>query len=291
MDITQEVVEESEDDRFEDMPDAAPRIELPACDLSKLEEIAELFAQCAPSLMKREKLTEAIESEGYIQKLLDLFHMCEDLENVDGLHHLYEIFKNIFMLNKNALFEIMFTEDAIFDVIGVMEYDPALSERAKHREFLKSTARFKEVIPLNNKDLIQKIHQTYRVQYILDVILPTPSVFEENNYSTLNTFIFFNKVEIVGVLQVSRTLSWISVPVTIDLSECSTWKLRWMYRSRCASCCANSSMGVDRENVFYVGTSAKCAEGQFRVPSSKQEVPSTQLQRPSRALHVSVMTT
>lgn len=24
--------------------------------------------------------------------------MCEDLENTEGLHHLYEIFKNIFLL-------------------------------------------------------------------------------------------------------------------------------------------------------------------------------------------------
>jgi hypothetical protein len=34
--------------------------------------------------------------------------MCEDLENTEGLHYLYEIFKNIFLLNKNALFEVMF---------------------------------------------------------------------------------------------------------------------------------------------------------------------------------------
>ena len=44
--------------------------------------------------------------------------MSEDLENAEGLHHLYEIFKNIFLLNKNALFELMFAEDTIFDVVG-----------------------------------------------------------------------------------------------------------------------------------------------------------------------------
>lgn len=49
-----------------------------------------------------------MENEGYIKKLLNLFRMCEDIENSQGLHHLYEIFKNIFLLNKNALFEVMF---------------------------------------------------------------------------------------------------------------------------------------------------------------------------------------
>ena len=140
--------------------------------------------------------------------------MCEDLENRDGLHHLYEIFKAIFLLNKNALFEIMFADDTIFDVVGVLEYDPSLPEPAKHRDFLRTKACFKEVIPLSNAELVQKIHQTYRVQYIQDVILPTPSVFEENLLSTLSSFIFFNKVEIVGLLQVRilfatyNTIQW-----------------------------------------------------------------------------------
>ena len=38
---------------------------------------------------------------------------------MEGLHHLYEIFRNIFLLNKNALFEIMFSEETIFDVVGL----------------------------------------------------------------------------------------------------------------------------------------------------------------------------
>jgi protein phosphatase-4 regulatory subunit 3 len=33
-----------------------------------------------------------------------------------------------------------------------------------------------------------------------DVVLPTPSVFEENMLSTLSSFVFFNKVEIVSLI-------------------------------------------------------------------------------------------
>ena len=58
-----------------------------------------------------------------------------------------------------------------------------------------------QVIKINNAELLSKIHQTYRVQYIQDVVLPTPSVFEENMLSTLSSFIFFNKVEIVSLIQ------------------------------------------------------------------------------------------
>ncbi|KAK9687406.1 Phosphatase 4 regulatory subunit 3 [Popillia japonica] len=201
VEITQDIVEESEDERFDDLSESAPPIELPSCELSRLEDISELISNCLTSPVRKEKLAAAIESEGYIRKLLNLFHMCEDLENYEGLHHLYDIFKNIFLLNKNALFDVMFSDDVIFDVVGCLEYDPSSLTRKKHREYLKQQAKFREAIPIRNPELLSKIHQTFRVQYIQDVVLPTPSVFEDNMLSTLSSFIFFNKVEIVSLVQ------------------------------------------------------------------------------------------
>lgn len=202
VDVTQEVVEESEDERIEDMADSAPPVELPSCDIGKLEEINEVVSSCLTSPIRREKLALLIENENYVKNLINVFHMCEDLDDLKGLHHLYGIFKNIFLLNKNALFEVMFADDTIFDVVGALEYDPTSSQPKRHREYLRGIAKFKEVIPISNPELLGKIHQTYRVQYIQDVVLPTPSVFEENMLSTLSSFIFFNKMEIVTMIQV-----------------------------------------------------------------------------------------
>lgn len=201
VDFTQDLVEDSEDDRgFDEISESAPPIELPAAELSKLEEISELVQSCLSSPLRREKLATAIENDNYIKKLLNIFNICEDLENTEGLHHLYEIFRNIFLLNKNALFEVMFSEDTIFDVVGCLEFEPGNQAPKKHREYLKSMAKFHQVIPMTNNELLSKIHQTYRVQYIQDVVLPTPSVFEENMLSTLSSFVFFNKVEIVSLI-------------------------------------------------------------------------------------------
>ncbi|XP_052275212.1 serine/threonine-protein phosphatase 4 regulatory subunit 3A-like isoform X2 [Dreissena polymorpha] len=201
VEITQDIIEESEDERFDEMPEVAHPIDLPACDLGKLSEISELFSSVLGSPVRREKLSTAIEQSGYVKKLLDLFEMCEDLDNVHGLHYLYDIFKSLFLLNKQALFDILFQEDTIFAVVGVLEYDPSQVTPVKHREFLQKTAKFKEVIPFSNQELVHKIHQTFRVQYIQDVILPAPSVFDENMMSSLNSFIYFNKVEIVSMVQ------------------------------------------------------------------------------------------
>ncbi|CAB1312779.1 unnamed protein product [Coregonus sp. 'balchen'] len=201
LEITQDPIDESEEERFEEMPETSHLVELPPCELARLEEIADLVTSVLSSPIRREKLALALMSEGYMKKLLQLFQMCEDLDNREGLHHLYEIVRGVLFLNKAALFEVMFSDDCIMDVVGCLEFDPALVQPKRHREFLTKTAKFKEVIPITDSELRQKIHQTYRVQYIQDIILPTPSVFEENFLSTLTSFIFFNKVEIVSMLQ------------------------------------------------------------------------------------------
>ena len=51
--IVQDLVEESEDDtRFDDISDSQPPIELPAGELSKLEEISELVSSCLSSPLR-----------------------------------------------------------------------------------------------------------------------------------------------------------------------------------------------------------------------------------------------
>ncbi|NXP72620.1 P4R3B phosphatase, partial [Ramphastos sulfuratus] len=222
VEVTQDLIE-SEEEHIEEMPETSPLIDLPTCELNKLEEIADLVTSVLSSPIRREKLALALENEGYIKKLLQLFQVCENLENTEGLHHLYEIIRGILFLNKATLFEVMFSDECIMDVVGCLEYDPSLAQPKRHREFLTKTAKFKEVIPITDSELRQKIHQTYRVQYIQDIILPTPSVFEENFLSTLTSFIFFNKVEIVSMLQVSDLKVYI-LPSThlISISHTNT---------------------------------------------------------------------
>ncbi|NXY72415.1 P4R3B phosphatase, partial [Glareola pratincola] len=240
VEVTQDLIE-SEEEHIEEMPETSPLIDLPTCELNKLEEIADLVTSVLSSPIRREKLALALENEGYIKKLLQLFQVCENLENTEGLHHLYEIIRGILFLNKATLFEVMFSDECIMDVVGCLEYDPSLAQPKRHREFLTKTAKFKEVIPITDSELRQKIHQTYRVQYIQDIILPTPSVFEENFLSTLTSFIFFNKVEIVSMLQVKmlliarlRTITWLYGPQVQD--------------------CFHSSLGMDDLQVRSAAT-------------------------------------
>ena len=66
--ITQEIEadEQEEEERFEDIPDAAMPIELPPCQISKLFEIRELFDSAMNSPIRRERLAIALQQENYI---------------------------------------------------------------------------------------------------------------------------------------------------------------------------------------------------------------------------------
>lgn len=184
-----------------------PASELPPCELARLKDIRDYFTCEVPRRTKRykDRLSGLIESDSYIKRLIDMFHTCEDLENEDGLHYLYEIFRCLFYLNKPSLLDILLSDEFIMDVIGCLEYDPNKSEPIRHREYITSKSRFKEIISFENSELVNRIHQTYKVQYIQDVILPAPSVFEENSLTALNSYLFLNKVEISNNIQVYIT--------------------------------------------------------------------------------------
>lgn len=184
----------------------AGRVILPPIEIGRLSEVDSVIQNHLATQALREKMANAIESEGILTKLVDVFHMCEDVEHKDGLRTLYSIAKNLFMLNRNSLNETLLSEKYLKDLIGMLEYDPAHDAPRKHREFLYEKATFREVLPIANDELKEKIHQTYRVQYLQDVCLPAPSLFEENLLSVLNSYLFFNRIDIVNMLQKDKRL-------------------------------------------------------------------------------------
>ncbi|CAF4043870.1 unnamed protein product, partial [Rotaria sp. Silwood2] len=109
-------------------------ISLPSVELSQLHDICNLFSpDKVRDATRRDLLARAVESENYIKKLLDLFHICEDLENIDSLHQLYEIIRSIFYLNKSTLFEILCNDEYIMDIVGCLEYEPQLTIKTKRK--------------------------------------------------------------------------------------------------------------------------------------------------------------
>jgi len=73
------------------------------------------------------------------------------------------------------------------------------SHKANHRQFLSDTSKFKEVVPIKDPEIKKKIHWTYRLQYLKDVVLAR--ILDDPTFSVLNSLIFFNQVDILQHLQ------------------------------------------------------------------------------------------
>ncbi|KAI4801931.1 hypothetical protein KUCAC02_019798 [Chaenocephalus aceratus] len=145
VDITQDVVDESEEERFDDM--SSPGLELPPCELNRLEDLAETGGILTPVTTAARETGHWLWRTRATSASSWKCSVCVRIWRKRGTAPPVRNHKRLFLLNRTALFEVMFSEECIMDVIGCLEFDPALSQPRRHREFLTKTARFKEVIP------------------------------------------------------------------------------------------------------------------------------------------------
>ncbi|GAA0138958.1 ATP synthase [Lithospermum erythrorhizon] len=175
--------------------------ELPPVDLSTLHLIHKTIVDSGISDQMR--VAELIlHDQVFLRKLMDLFSICEDLSNRDGLHMICKIVRGIILLNSPPIFERIFGDELIMDVIGCLEYDPDLSQ-SHHRDFLKEHVVFKEAIPIKDPLVLSKIHQTYRIGYLKDVVLSR--VLDDATIANLNSIIHSNNAIVVSLLKDDST--------------------------------------------------------------------------------------
>ncbi|PFH55634.1 hypothetical protein XA68_17912 [Ophiocordyceps unilateralis] len=177
-----------------------PTVSLPPAELGNLAEIESTMRIMTSTANGRDSLAKAVMEEGYIGKLIPLVEMAEDLESLPDLHRLCNIMKTILLLNDTTIIERAVSDECVLGVVGALEYDPDFpSHKANHRLWLDNQGRFKEVVPIKDKKTREKIHQTYRLQYLKDVVLAR--ILDDPTFSVLNSLIFFNQVDIVQHLQ------------------------------------------------------------------------------------------
>lgn len=193
--------DDGDDSDVGEMPSSASRLQLPPIEIGRLGELDALLHMHLTTNSAREKMTLAIENDNVVTKLCEVFRMCEDIEHTEGLRTFYSIVKNLFMLNRNTVIEMLLDDNNIKDVIGMFEFDPAYKHPRKHRDFVYKKAKFREVLNISCDELRDKIHRLYRAQYIQDACLPSLGLFEENLLSTLSSHVFFCRVDIVTLLQ------------------------------------------------------------------------------------------
>ncbi|XP_024045246.1 serine/threonine-protein phosphatase 4 regulatory subunit 3 isoform X6 [Citrus clementina] len=195
--------------------------ELPPIELSTLPLILKTVTESG--IADQMRLTELIlNDQDFFRKLMDLFRICEDLENIDGLHMIFKIIKGIILLNSPQIFEKIFGDELMMDIIGSLEYDPDVPHVQHHRNFLKEHVVFKEAIPIRDPLVLSKIHQTYRVGYLKDVVLAR--VLDEATVANLNSIIHGNNAYVVSLLKddstfIQELFARLRSPTTLEESK------------------------------------------------------------------------
>ncbi|MCJ1307977.1 Platinum sensitivity protein [Agyrium rufum] len=174
-------------------------IALPTPDLGNLAEIDQIMRMASSTPQGRDALAKAILVDEIPRKLASLVEEAENRHALDSLHRLSNIMKMLILLNDNQIIEQVVSDDVVLGVVGALEYDQEFPHhKANHRQYLRDRKRYKEVVPIEDPMITRKIHNTWRLQYLKDVVLAR--ILDDPTFSVLNSLIFFNQVDIVNHL-------------------------------------------------------------------------------------------
>ncbi|KNZ76043.1 hypothetical protein J132_00318 [Termitomyces sp. J132] len=173
---------------------------LPRPELGIIVEIERAVKTLARTQNFKERICEYIQQEEYIKSLIEVFNMAEDLENLENLHALCSMMQTILMLNDHTMYEHILEDDLFFGVVGMLEYDPDFpNHKANYREFLHQTSHFHQPVPIRDVNIQRKIHHTYRLQFLKDVVLAR--ALDDSTFNVLNSCIIFNQIDIITHVQ------------------------------------------------------------------------------------------
>ncbi|KAH7931318.1 DUF625-domain-containing protein [Leucogyrophana mollusca] len=173
---------------------------LPSPQLGFISDIERAIKALARGQSVKEKICEYIQREEYIKSLIEVMNMAEDLESLDNLHALCSLMQTILMMNDHGIYEHILDDDIFFGVVGMLEYDPEFpSHKANYREFLHLTSRFHQPIPIQDEAIQKKVHHTYRLQFLKDVVLAR--ALDDSTFNVLNSCIIFNQIDIINHVQ------------------------------------------------------------------------------------------
>lgn len=173
---------------------------LPSPQLGNIQDIEGAIKALARTQTIKERICEYIQREGYIKALIDVMTMAEDLESLDNLHALCSLMQTILMMNDHSIYEHILEDDIFFGVVGMLEYDPEFpTHKANYRDFLHNNTRFHQPIVIQDETIRKKVHHTFRLQFLKDVVLAR--ILDDSTFNVLNSCIIFNQIDIINHVQ------------------------------------------------------------------------------------------
>jgi len=141
---------------------------------------------------------EKVTCSTYLGALLNLFRELEKENDLKKLHTLHAIIKMLVLFNDPNVIDMILSDDYFYDIVGALEYDPDIVPKPNHRQYLSKRVEHKMVIPIRDPMTLKKIHQSFRIRFFRDVLLPRS--LEESTISMLGDMDAINGIEIATAL-------------------------------------------------------------------------------------------
>ncbi|KZS97836.1 DUF625-domain-containing protein [Sistotremastrum niveocremeum HHB9708] len=178
--------------------------QLPTPQFGIMEHVERAIKYVGRNATLKDKLVEHIINTEYVRQMIDLALQAEDLEQLHDLHALYSCLQAILLLNDHTIFDHVTSDELFLGTCGILEYDPEFpNHKASYRDFLAHQAQFRQPVPFTDESVRKKIHQTYRLQYLKDVVLAR--AMEDSTFNVLNSCIIFNQIDLINHVQHDST--------------------------------------------------------------------------------------
>jgi protein phosphatase 4 regulatory subunit 3 len=121
------------------------------------------------------------------------------------------------MMSDHSMYEHILDDDRFFGVLGMLECafqsspsfhplttfiidDPEFPvHKANYRDFLRDSTRYHQPIIIHDPVVQRKIHHTYRLLFLKDVVLAR--ALDDSTFNVLNSCIIFNQIDIITHVQ------------------------------------------------------------------------------------------
>lgn len=162
-----------------------------------LEEILELCNQNSNSKFTRLSLRNFIIRDNYVLKLIKVFKVLEEAQNLSSLYVLSDIIKTMILFNETPLIEhILRSDELMWGVVGILEYDSSYPIRALFREAYKDNS-FKLIIDV--KGNIEIFKKDFHLNFLKDVVMAR--FLDDQCFSMFSSLIYVNQVDIIEFLK------------------------------------------------------------------------------------------
>jgi hypothetical protein len=159
-----------------------------------------------------------------------------------------------FLLDRLSLSSHQVADESLVD-------DPEFPKlKASHREFISNSSRFRQAVEIKDAAIREKIHQTYRLQYLKDVVLARS--LEDSTFNILNPLIFYNQSDIIQHIQSNEDF--------LDRAFASFHPPAWDRSSLAAS--SDPAVDAQREDVVLLLHQLLLMSKNIALPSRLQLV-------------------